>query len=131
MLPPSTTYCFKHWTYTTSQDYQHSASFVPKLAGKVTQWLDLQKDDVVLDIGCGGTATEQCHSPLTPHADHFTDGILNLEFGKLVAQGNGAVHGIDSSAAMINAAKERCKDVPVCTFEGTYLHFLSSQCHNR
>ncbi|KAH8717188.1 putative methyltransferase C70.08c [Beauveria bassiana] len=39
-----------HWH---SGDYQHSASFVPKLAGKVTQWLDLQKDDVVLDIGCG------------------------------------------------------------------------------
>ncbi|KAM3529194.1 hypothetical protein NHJ13051_002019 [Beauveria bassiana] len=50
-----------HWH---SGDYQHSASFVPKLAGKVTRWLDLQKDDVVLDIGCG-------------------DGILNLEFAKL------------------------------------------------
>ncbi|KAF4975233.1 hypothetical protein FZEAL_7940 [Fusarium zealandicum] len=33
--------------------YQHSASFVPKLATKVIQWLDLQKDDVLLDIGCG------------------------------------------------------------------------------
>lgn len=30
------------------------ASFVPKLATKVVQWLDLQKDDVLLDIGCGG-----------------------------------------------------------------------------
>ncbi|SPJ74890.1 uncharacterized protein FTOL_04621 [Fusarium torulosum] len=33
--------------------YQHSASFVPKLATKVISWLDLQKDDVLLDIGCG------------------------------------------------------------------------------
>lgn len=39
---------------TLDQDYQHSASFVPKLAGKVVTWLDLQKDDVILDVGCGG-----------------------------------------------------------------------------
>ena len=39
---------------TREQAYQHSASFVPKLAGKIVQWLDLQKDDAVLDIGCGG-----------------------------------------------------------------------------
>ncbi|KAJ3473158.1 hypothetical protein NLG97_g10482 [Lecanicillium saksenae] len=84
-----------HWD---SGDYQHSASFVPKLAGKVTQWLDLQKDDVILDIGCG-------------------DGILNLEFAKALAQGKGTIHGIDSSAAMIDAAKELCKDHPNATFE--------------
>lgn len=36
------------------QAYQNSASFVPKLATKVMQWLDPQKDDVILDIGCGG-----------------------------------------------------------------------------
>jgi len=36
------------------QAYQHSASFVPRLAGKIVEWLDLQKDDVLLDIGCGG-----------------------------------------------------------------------------
>lgn len=39
------------------QEYQNVASFVPKLAGKVVQWLDLQKDDVLLDIGCGGEYT--------------------------------------------------------------------------
>jgi len=27
---------------------------VPKLATKVMQWLDPQKDDVILDLGCGG-----------------------------------------------------------------------------
>ncbi|KAM3561307.1 hypothetical protein ARSEF4850_003288 [Beauveria asiatica] len=84
-----------HWH---SGNYQHSASFVPKLAGKVTQWLDLQKDDVVLDIGCG-------------------DGILNLEFAKVLSQGKGTIHGIDSSAAMINAAKDLCKEHPNATFE--------------
>ncbi|KAH8179441.1 WLM domain-containing protein [Sarocladium implicatum] len=84
-----------HWD---SGDYQHSAGFVPKLAGKVTEWLDLQKDDVLLDVGCG-------------------DGILNLEFGKLLAQGKGSVHGVDKSAAMIKSAQELCKDRPNCTFE--------------
>lgn len=34
--------------------YQTSASFVPKLATVVLEWLDVQKDDVILDIGCGG-----------------------------------------------------------------------------
>lgn len=38
-----------------TQAYQHSASFVPKLATKIVQWLDPQPDDVILDIGCGGT----------------------------------------------------------------------------
>jgi tRNA/tmRNA/rRNA uracil-C5-methylase (TrmA/RlmC/RlmD family) len=36
------------------QAYQASASFVPKLAGKVLGWLDVQKNDVILDLGCGG-----------------------------------------------------------------------------
>ncbi|OAR01676.1 hypothetical protein LLEC1_06415, partial [Akanthomyces lecanii] len=88
-----------HWH---SGSYQHSASFVPKLAGKVIQWLDLQKDDVVLDIGCG-------------------DGILNLDFAKVLSQGKGSIHGIDSSAAMIDAAKDRCKEHPNATFEGKRL----------
>ncbi|XWW99759.1 hypothetical protein V2A60_007771 [Cordyceps javanica] len=92
-----------HWD---AGDYQHSASFVPKLAGKVTEWLDLQENDVVLDIGCG-------------------DGILNLEFAKVLSRGNGSIHGIDSSAAMIDAAKDLCKEHPNATFEvldGTKMH---------
>lgn len=36
------------------QAYQKSASFVPQLATKVVSWLDVQPDDVILDIGCGG-----------------------------------------------------------------------------
>ncbi len=39
------------------QAYQSAASFVPKLATKVVQWLDPQKDDVILDVGCGGAFT--------------------------------------------------------------------------
>jgi protein-L-isoaspartate O-methyltransferase len=46
MAPPK-----DNWT---TEEYQNSASFVPKLAGKVVEWLNLNKDDVVLDIGCGG-----------------------------------------------------------------------------
>lgn len=41
------------------QAYQNSASFVPKLATKVMQWLDPKPDDVILDIGCGGTYCTQ------------------------------------------------------------------------
>lgn len=39
------------------QAYQNSASFVPKLAGKVIEWLDVQEDDLILDVGCGGEFT--------------------------------------------------------------------------
>ncbi|KAH7321320.1 S-adenosyl-L-methionine-dependent methyltransferase [Stachybotrys elegans] len=85
-----------HWSSST---YQHSASFVPKLATKIVQWLDLQPDDVVLDVGCG-------------------DGILDLEFGKILAQGSGSLHGIDNSPSMIKSATDLCaKDAPKCTFE--------------
>jgi len=42
------------------QSYQNSASFVPKLAGKVVSWLDVQQDDVILDLGCGGNSTLTC-----------------------------------------------------------------------
>ncbi|CVK84612.1 uncharacterized protein FMAN_01579 [Fusarium mangiferae] len=80
------------------QAYQHSASFVPKLATKVVQWLNLQKDDVLLDIGCG-------------------DGILNAEFAKILAQGSGSMHGVDSSASMIEAARELCKGSQNATFD--------------
>ncbi|KAJ0159907.1 putative methyltransferase C70.08c [Colletotrichum tanaceti] len=81
--------------------YQNSASFVPKLATKVVQWLDVQKDDVILDVGCG-------------------DGILDVQFGKILAQGSGSLHGIDASPAMISAAKRAVEaaDLSNCEFEG-------------
>ena len=50
------------------------------------------------------------------------DGILNLEFAKTLSGGTGKVHGIDSSEAMINAAKKAAAADPAasktCTFEG-------------
>lgn len=49
---------------TSDQAYQRSASFVPKLATKIVQWLDPQKDDRILDIGCGGRFTH--HSSTLP-----------------------------------------------------------------
>ncbi|EGY15658.1 methyltransferase [Verticillium dahliae VdLs.17] len=87
---------------------EHSAAFVPKLATKVVQWLDVQKDDVILDIGCG-------------------DGVLNIEFAKVLSQGQGAVHGIDASPSMISAAARAAEAAPGgdrCTFEGA-LHVPS------
>ncbi|AEO70142.1 uncharacterized protein THITE_123024 [Thermothielavioides terrestris NRRL 8126] len=85
----------------SSEAYQNAASFVPKLATKVMQWLDPQKDDVILDVGCG-------------------DGVLNVEMARVVAQGSGRIHGIDSSPAMIAAAQKAAESAALadrCTFE--------------
>ncbi|KAJ2893189.1 hypothetical protein MKZ38_008930 [Zalerion maritima] len=71
----------------SSETYQHSASFVPKLATKVVQWLDPQPGDVILDIGCG-------------------DGILSVDIASTVSQIGGKLVGLDSSGAMIKAAKK-------------------------
>ncbi|KAL2885852.1 DUF1776-domain-containing protein [Ceratocystis lukuohia] len=75
----------------TAEEYQSSASFVPKLATKVVQWLDVQKDDVVLDLGCG-------------------DGILDEQFIRVLRQGSGRLTGLDSSVAMIEAARKLVPD---------------------
>ncbi|KAK1529239.1 methyltransferase [Colletotrichum costaricense] len=84
----------------SSEAYQHSASFVPKLATKVVQWLDVQKDDVILDVGCG-------------------DGVLDVDFGKVLSQGKGSLHGIDASPGMISAAKNAVSAAGLsnCEFE--------------
>ncbi|OTA57512.1 methyltransferase domain-containing protein [Hypoxylon sp. EC38] len=86
-----------HWS---SEAYQHSASFVPKLATKIVQWLDPQKDDVILDIGCG-------------------DGVVNLQIQEVLAQGSGSIHGIDASPTMIEAATQAANEAGAskCTFE--------------
>jgi hypothetical protein len=39
------------------------------------------------------------------------DGILNIEFAKTLSKGTGKVHGIDSSEAMINAAKKAAEPI--------------------
>ncbi|KAK4129224.1 S-adenosyl-L-methionine-dependent methyltransferase [Parathielavia appendiculata] len=85
----------------SSEAYQNAASFVPKLATKVIQWLDPQKDDVIFDVGCG-------------------DGVLNLQMARILSEGSGQLHGIDSSPAMIAAAKAAAASAGLsdkCTFE--------------
>ncbi|KAK6612727.1 methyltransferase type 11 [Botrytis cinerea] len=89
-----------HWS---ASAYQNSASFVPKLAGKVLGWLDVQSDDVVLDVGCG-------------------DGIIPVQIAHTLSQGSGRIHGIDSSEDMIAAAKKAAisggEEISgVCTFQ--------------
>ncbi|KAG9232430.1 S-adenosyl-L-methionine-dependent methyltransferase [Amylocarpus encephaloides] len=87
-----------HWD---SSAYQSAASFVPKLATKVIGWLDVQKDDVILDIGCG-------------------DGVLNLQIAGTLSKGTGKIHGVDSSASMIDTAQKDAAAAGVdgiCTFE--------------
>ncbi len=48
------------------------------------------------------------------------DGILDLQIHDILAQGNGRIHGIDASPAMIEAATKAAKDAGAskCTFEG-------------
>lgn len=58
---------------------------MPKLATKVVQWLDVQKDDRIFDIGCG-------------------DGVLDIDFAHVLAEGTGSLHGVDSSTAMIETS---------------------------
>lgn len=69
-----------HWT---QEAYSTSASFVPKLATTVLQWLDPQPDDIVLDLGCG-------------------DGVLTAK----LRESSASVTGLDASASMITAAKK-------------------------
>ncbi|TLS24794.1 hypothetical protein PpBr36_08474 [Pyricularia pennisetigena] len=84
----------------SSKEYQNAASFVPKLAVEIMKWLNPQKDDEILDIGCG-------------------DGVLDIQIAQIVAQGRGRLHGIDSSASMIGTAMEAASDAGLknCTFE--------------
>jgi hypothetical protein len=52
------------------------------------------------------------------------DGILNLQIAQTLSQGTGKIHGIDSSTAMISAAKQDAEKAGVekiCTFEGISL----------
>lgn len=96
---------------------------MPKLATKIVQWLDPQKDDVILDIGCGG----KCLLPFTPpnlisYIQILTsppDGIVNIQISEILAKGSGSIHGTDSSPAMITAAQQLASQSSAsnCTFE--------------
>lgn len=54
------------------------------------------------------------------------DGILSCRIGTVLVRGTGKLHGIDSSPAMIEAARKLALKMGishVCTFEGQGLHF--------
>jgi hypothetical protein len=51
----------------------------------------------------------------------FPDGVLDVQIGHVLSQGNGRIHGTDNSPAMIAAAKEAADSAGLsnkCTFEG-------------
>ncbi|KAF2217949.1 hypothetical protein CERZMDRAFT_92580 [Cercospora zeae-maydis SCOH1-5] len=72
-----------HWS---SQAYSSAASFVPKLTATVLSYLDPQKSDNILDIGCG-------------------DGELTAKIATACSEGQ--VLGIDASKSFIDSANER------------------------
>lgn len=120
---------------TRRQAYQNSASFVPKLAGKVVSWLDVQPDDVILDLGCGGSSSPTPPFPILRlrnliETNCFPDGVLNVQFASILSKGKGRVHGVDASEAMISAARKAAASDgaagKVCTFEGK-LHLVSKR----
>jgi SAM-dependent methyltransferase len=64
--------------------YGRNGAFVHELAGGVLEWLDPQPGEYVLDLGCG-------------------DGHLTCR----IAESGAHVLGVDASAAMVAAARER------------------------
>jgi trans-aconitate methyltransferase len=64
--------------------YERNGAFVHELAGGVLEWLDPQPDEYVLDLGCG-------------------DGQLTQR----IAESGAHVLGVDGSAEMVAAARER------------------------
>ena len=64
--------------------YEQNGAFVHRLAGGVLEWLDPQPNEYVLDLGCG-------------------DGQLT----RRIAESGAHVLGVDASAEMVAAARER------------------------
>lgn len=64
--------------------YERNGAFVHGLAGGVLEWLNAQPGEYILDLGCG-------------------DGHLSAR----IADGGAHVLGVDASAAMVAAARER------------------------
>lgn len=61
----------------------------------------------------------------------FKDGTLDIPIGQILAQGNGALHGIDGSPSMIDASKKVIAGAGLegtCTFQGiVYFYFIFHQ----
>ncbi|KAI5365972.1 putative S-adenosyl-L-methionine-dependent methyltransferase, Methyltransferase domain 25 [Septoria linicola] len=79
----STTEPKDHWS---SQAYNSAAGFVPKLTSTVFSYLDPQKTDNILDIGCG-------------------DGECTAKIAQATTEGQ--VLGVDASISFIDTANER------------------------
>lgn len=79
-----------HWT---EQSYSTAASFVPRLASKVVDWLNPQKSDVILDIGCG-------------------HGTLSAEIKERCSR----LTGFDASKNLIDAAQNSYSSIPGLTW---------------
>ncbi|KAL9599707.1 MAG: hypothetical protein Q9219_003695 [cf. Caloplaca sp. 3 TL-2023] len=87
-----------HWT---QEAYSTAASFVPELASTITQWLDPQPDDLILDLGCG-------------------DGVLTAKLKRSCS----SVIGVDASANLISASKRAFGSVPGLSFHVHDCRFL-------
>lgn len=56
----------------------------------------------------------------------ITDGVLDIQIGQILAHGNGSLHGIDGSPAMIEASKKAVTEAELdktCTFQGRYFTY--------
>ena len=87
-----------HWSSTA---YTAAASFVPQLASTVSQWLDPQDSDTILDLGCG-------------------DGPLTAQ----IKQKCSSVVGVDASGAMIEAAKKSYGNIAGLTWYARDCRYL-------
>ena len=90
-----------HWT---SQAYTTSASFVPALASKVTQWLAPQPNDKILDLGCG-------------------DAVLTSKIKTQCAH----VDGLDASPNLVQAAGNEYGEVKGLSFRVQDCRYLEKE----
>jgi len=72
----------------TAESYAGNAPFVPTLGATILEWLDARPGERILDLGCG-------------------DGALTVA----ISQAGATVLGVDTSEALLAAAKERGLDV--------------------